>query len=118
MSQFKNSYRYMQILQTIKFLKDGGIPTEQWIREQAEIVREYRNDCVDFSELMEDIEEPEFRDSALNVENLINELCVDLFYSRPFDVKKYYEMMVSLELMCRSFITTMEFVEAMEKLGC
>ena len=117
MSEFKNSDRYLQIIQTVQYLRKGGAITDTWIRDQAEQIREYRQACNDFSEIQEDMEDVEFRKAATNVEDILNVLCVDLFYSRPFQLEKYYEMMVSMEIMCRAFITERELMECMEKMG-
>ena len=117
MSEFKNSERYLEILQTIKFMKSGAELSESWKSNQAHLIREYRNASIDFTEIHEEIEDSEFRDAALNVENLLSDLCDDLFYSRPLNVPKFYEMMINMEIMCRAFISAMEFAECMEKLS-
>jgi hypothetical protein len=117
MSEFKSSERFMQILNTLAQLESGVTLTDDWVRSQSQQIREYRELCEDFSEIREDIDDNEFRSAAINVENALNELCVDLFYSRPFRVDRYYSLMVSMEKMCRAFITDMEMLECMEKLG-
>lgn len=117
MSEYRNSDRYLQVLQTLAQLKSGVQITDEWLRFHSELIREYRSLCEDFSEICEDIDDGEFRSAAINVENVLNELCVDLFYSRPLRVDRYYELMVSMEKMCSSFITDMEMLECMEKLG-
>ena len=120
MCDFKASRRYLQIIQTVKYLNQGGPITDDWRRIHTEHIREYREACDDFSTIQDDIEDVEFREAATKVETLINTLCTDLFYSKPFCVKQYYEMMIAMERMCRAFITEWEclkMMEYMEQLG-
>jgi len=107
----------MQIIETLQYLQNKKPITEEWVREQGSNIREYRNACYDFSELREDIEDVEFRTSAANIEKIINKLCIDLFYGRPFRVDLYYKMMVNMETMCRAYITEHEMLECMDNLG-
>jgi len=120
MAEFDKSERYLEIIQTVKYLAQGGSITEDWIRVHTEQIREYRQACDDFSTIQLDIEDPEFREAASKVEIILRELCNDLYYSRPFQVPRYYEMMVAMERMCRAFISEWDCLQALwslEQLG-
>jgi len=117
MSEFKTSSRFLQIVQTVAYLKSGGPITDEWTRLHTEHIREYRQACDDFAIIQEDIEDTEFRTAALTVETILNQLCTDMCYSKPLHIERYYEMMVAMEIMCQSFITECDMLECMDALG-
>ena len=110
MSGFKNSKPYLHIIQTICDIKKGRPITQEWISIQADLIREYRNFCDDFSTIEEEIEDTEFRQAANSVEKLLTSLCEDLYFSKPFHLERFYQLMLAMEKLCCAFITEHEIL--------
>lgn len=84
---------FLKILRTTQYLDDGGRVTEDWMEEHKGLILQYRDWIDDFTDINDEIDEPEFRKRCAQTETLIRQLCHSISTTQTFDVKIYHMFM-------------------------
>lgn len=108
---------FLKILRTTQYLDDGGRITEDWMEEHKALILQYREWIEDYTDVNDEIEEPEFRKKCAETETLIRQLCHSIWTSQTFDVKIYHMFMRHMKFIIETVNTDDEMSDLLSMLN-
>ena len=81
---------YQILIDTIQFLSNNGRVTEDWMEEHKKWIMTYRREYMDDMKYVNpEIQEPEFRQTAIETELLLSKLVNSIIKTGTFNTKTY-----------------------------
>jgi hypothetical protein len=108
---------FLKILRTTQYLDDGGRITEDWMEEHKALILQYREWIEDFTDVNDEIKEPEFRKRCAHTETLIRQLCHSIWTTQTFDVKIYHMFMRHMKHIVETVNTDEEMADLLSMLN-
>jgi hypothetical protein len=96
MDEDEKTNNYQILLETEKYLREGGRITEDWIYEHTGHVKRYREYFTDFSKVNMEICDNEYRKLARQVENQLDTLYSFIQNMWSFDTELYYRFITNV----------------------
>lgn len=85
---------YCNLVETIKFIEQGGRITEDWIEHHKGVLIQYRAAFPSsFLIMNSEIKDKEFRKIAQEADVLINSLMTSVYYEKTFKVGQYHMLL-------------------------
>lgn len=108
---------YYRVQQTVTFLQNSGRVTEEWMEEHRRHILKYYDTFPNFSQINQEIDDPDFRKTAQETEVLLASLVQGIRINRFFNVKFYLMLNEHMLKMIQYIFTEDELEAFMSKLS-
>lgn len=109
--KYKN---YLEIVEGIQYIENGGRITEDWMEESKTMIAKWRSWIPDFSTLNPEREDKGFRDAATETELAMAYLCKEIAENSYVDVNMYVVLLKGMKKMCDLTFEEDDLIELMK----
>lgn len=110
----QTNYEFM--IDAIRHVEKGMRITEDWMEEHKDRILVYRDFWPDMSRLNPDVKDHRFRSWAVEVEVLLQSLCMDIKTYKTFFVPDYHRFNMSMRRMAEMLVEDSDFADMMSML--
>lgn len=96
---------FLKILETVRYLDDGGRITEDWVEESKELILMYREWIPDYSQVNPEITDLNFRKNGAEAETLLRLLCHSIATHKTFDVGIFHKFMRKMKVLVETVVS-------------
>ena len=108
---------FLNIMNTVRYIENGGLATTEWVDEQKKNVVMYREWISDYSKINEEIEDDDFRKCCSETEVLLQNLCHMIEKQGILNLKLFGMFMKHMKHILDTVFTDDQMAELLEKLS-